>query len=645
MRRALFVLVLLLAFGASAQTTQKEIITYLGATPGEPPLPCPPGYLIQLGDDTSAGGCDPNGGGAFKSLCICDPAGTGYDSSGGGGTGSPSLPVPDSTYIVEGSGDPSKKARFEVDGFAGAANRVLTVPDEDIDLHDSQTDHEERYGLFRPEDYGAIKDDGLDDTAAFIAAFAACNAHGVGGVGTVKLSVGDYELSDTAPFDEVGIDFAKQCAGGTHDGDTCSADPECTGGGLCNVAADALPCNMEGSSPDTTQSVIEWDNGGIDGIGSVFRWNMGTAGEFTTFAGIEFRNDVDAPRRWLSIRGLDRFSIFKTLKFGCGYGSTTGWQCTGIHLDGWVNASIEWLRCDGMTWCVEADYCDGCDGSNLSIDTFTADNSNVDGTTVSGYGPHGFIKFACSAVDDGQCGATNAGTALITNGRLEFYATENGHQFAHDNENGGAIAIMAENVTSRQNAGTPPNCVFSLNPDGTPSPTTFSRMNVQGKQVSLGGQLLCGWGDNYYNANLDEFTLEQASNDLWAGQGNAITVLPSGTSAAVRVLQNPGSRSFCTYNQADADSADISSDLAAGCIMGDGDIRFSSDPGTGDLDVQIGAVGADELGLAAGDDFCLEGGAQCIRYDATATCLYYDANNDDTCDLGEELSANCTACP
>lgn len=53
------------------------------------------------------------------------------DTGGGGGS---SLPVADTTSIVEGSGDASKEVRIEVDGLTTATTRVLTMPDFDVDL-------------------------------------------------------------------------------------------------------------------------------------------------------------------------------------------------------------------------------------------------------------------------------------------------------------------------------------------------------------------------------------------------------------------------------------------------------------------------------------------------------------------------------
>lgn len=44
------------------------------------------------------------------------------------------MPFIDSNCIVRGSGDPTKKLRFEVDGFTTATTRVVTLPDADITI-------------------------------------------------------------------------------------------------------------------------------------------------------------------------------------------------------------------------------------------------------------------------------------------------------------------------------------------------------------------------------------------------------------------------------------------------------------------------------------------------------------------------------
>lgn len=50
--------------------------------------------------------------------------------------GAASLPVTDTTSIAEGSADATKEVRFEVDGITTGTVRVITVPDEDLELID-----------------------------------------------------------------------------------------------------------------------------------------------------------------------------------------------------------------------------------------------------------------------------------------------------------------------------------------------------------------------------------------------------------------------------------------------------------------------------------------------------------------------------
>ena len=63
-----------------------------------------------------------------------------YESTGGDfewqacGSGGSSLPVDDTTSIAKGSADATKEVRFEVDGISTGNVRVLTMPDQNIDL-------------------------------------------------------------------------------------------------------------------------------------------------------------------------------------------------------------------------------------------------------------------------------------------------------------------------------------------------------------------------------------------------------------------------------------------------------------------------------------------------------------------------------
>ena len=94
-----------------------------------------------------------------------------------------SHPVVDTTSIVEGSADGTKEVRFEVDGFAGSAIRVLTMADQDIDLTPGT-------GSYATEAEGALAvtalQDLLDDTSPQLFAELDVNGQSLG-TGTVEL--------------------------------------------------------------------------------------------------------------------------------------------------------------------------------------------------------------------------------------------------------------------------------------------------------------------------------------------------------------------------------------------------------------------------------------------------------------------------
>jgi hypothetical protein len=60
------------------------------------------------------------------------------DDLGGGGS---TLPVVDTTGIAKGSVDSTKIVRFEVDGLTTSTTRVITMPDNDVDLGDIATNN------------------------------------------------------------------------------------------------------------------------------------------------------------------------------------------------------------------------------------------------------------------------------------------------------------------------------------------------------------------------------------------------------------------------------------------------------------------------------------------------------------------------
>lgn len=81
MKRLVVVLaVLLFAVPAAANITNFMIRSF-GSS--EAPVPCRPGIIVQLTEDSGAGACDVEAAGTANSICICNDAGDGYTASGG----------------------------------------------------------------------------------------------------------------------------------------------------------------------------------------------------------------------------------------------------------------------------------------------------------------------------------------------------------------------------------------------------------------------------------------------------------------------------------------------------------------------------------------------------------------------------------
>jgi len=590
--------------GVSHAQFQEEIVTYTKATM---PTTGPPGHIIQISDDVAVGECGTVGGGTKYSLCAYDVNGTALVSVAGIGAGASGHPVSDALAVIKGSTDPTAEVRIEVDGITGPATRVWTAPDEDVAIHDSQTDHEERYGIFNVLDYGAIAGDGIDDTDEIKAAWVACASSSSAGAGVLKFQRGIYDLSDTLPADGRGIDL-------TTEG---------------NIGG----CDFIGVSPTNTGTTFRWT--GTDGVGQAIHWDGSISAEFTSFRGLQFRYQTGGgwnyPGVWIYAKGLDKYSIIEFVRFS---------GEIGVQIDGYVNVQWSQIRCDGTKWCI--DIAQAAYVRNVSIENFTMDVSgsashNWDGTL------HGFMRLGCTS-----CSSLNLGSIAITNGRSE--SNSNDYQdgfrffeFDQDSAPGATVDLFVSGVAAQHGdatgsvtSGQP--CMFGLTHS---APTAFTRYQV----TSVNGAYdiedqFCGdWGSSWAVSGADgasesgRFQMTGAGM-IYTGNNNIHSRAPA------------NSPTFSAYNTADTESADISgTKFPTISIQGDGDILFSSDPGIGDLDIQIGPTGAGELGMPAGDSFCFNAGTECIRYNSVKACLYYDENDNDKCENGEELSANCaTAC-
>ena len=508
--------------GVSHAQFQEEIVSYLGAAA---PLPCPPGHIIQITDDSSVGACDEGGGGTNNSLCSCDDAGTGYDAVGGGSVGAPALPVTDSTWIVEGSGDATKRARIEVDGFAsGSTDIILTVEDEadgNIRVHDSQTDHEERYSIYNIVDYGAIADDGLTDTVAIRNAMIACATSPIAD-GQVYFPHGTWNISDD-DADGIGVLL--------NTGQLCPM----YGGGIAYTTVAWLeasdPADVMFEVDTATPGVVNWR-----------AHDMTLRGDGSTRPGtfIKYSDSVGS-------QALDIANRVWNLMISGNAGGPGIWIDDGL-----VNFYATGMRFDPNSagWGMRIDI-DNLPAQGFRMSDFTADLSSSGATG-------GFVQF----VDEGMA---YVGVYAFEGGRIEA---------------GGWSGSVFQQVS--QNSPTPNGLLLSI--------------NALSFDVGAAGCIFDNEDTNGVFAD-DGFDIRMRDSPINSG---IVMCGNWGTNVTTPGDVN-GSRSLWTVNRASA-------------------------PNTTPI-------------------LCADSGTDCIRWNVATACLYYDANNDDTCDLGEELSANCTACP
>jgi len=453
-------LCLLVPVAALAQGSKQSGADLPRFTVGTLPTTCTADRdLVLVTDADSAGNCA-LGSGTALAICGCNSTGTGFESTSGTST-SGTLPVTDDVSMAEGDVDDTKEVRFEVDGLTTGTTRVLTVPDEDIDLHDSQTDHEERYGVFNILDYGAVNDamGVTDDTDAIMAAYDACSAwvgaSGNGGSAYVFIPPGDWEISDTAPDDGIGLLL---------DGpDVCSFKG-------VNVGASSLRWNDATNNTDlmffidvsvTGQLFFQMENLDLQGAGA-------------NYPG-EYINTDMAP---------DKYSVFRNLKL-----AEAG--IAQMHFaSGFINLQMQQMRFDVRNgWGIIVDVPAGNFLRSFSITDFTADlNSD----------PTGFIQF-----DDITTANTHA-AVMLSNGRIEGNAGgfTNGRILEASSPGNTEYVMSLSNVTVDMGT-SDGECLFGYaKDDSTPTGGTGYEATIVGSYVSL-DQMLCGdWGTTYMCVDL-----------------------------------------------------------------------------------------------------------------------------------------------
>lgn len=176
-------------------------------------------------------------------------------------TSTSGFPAIDTTAIVHGSADPSKKIRFEVDGLSSGQTRVMTVPDRDLTIAPDDVATTSAKGLMSAAD--KTKLDGLSElsgTANKIAKF------------TTSTAIGDSIITESG--DKIGINTASPQRT-IHIHATAGNSP-----GIRMTDADvAHGITTFGLSTDTVLQISNLSST----VGGVLAWGLSSAGNTTGF--------------------------------------------------------------------------------------------------------------------------------------------------------------------------------------------------------------------------------------------------------------------------------------------------------------------------------------------------------------------------
>jgi len=656
-------LCLLVPVAALAQGSKQSGADLPRFTVGTLPTTCTADRdLVLVTDADSAGNCA-LGSGTALAICGCNSTGTGFESTSGTST-SGTLPVTDDVSMAEGDVDDTREVRFEVDtlldGSAGVTTgnvRVLHVPDEDIDLHDSQTDHEERYGIANVLDYGAACDwvDGInssptDDNVAVQAAIDAVDAddnldilyfprmcyvgtavidwkRGVSLVGTEHTAAGivcadgtdtncvEPSSSDSNFGAAVMKDFqvgkagtcnpqGGECLGNTGSGcTTCERPTDTIGNGIDfdanglftgegktfdNIWVSGFPqwgVYIHGTQPLWAEGLNLWWNG-------YAAPDLGAAGAGTVSSATA-TSLTDTGAGWTSSEHIDKWV---TLTGGVGAGQIR--VITANDTDTLTVAS--WTGSGGATpdatSTYEIDFGGGllvAGGGGKPVRGCAIDNISGDGNDP-----------ALVTVFSGNY-HTNGDKCDFTNVKAEDYNTG-------DTLYGVRAVLSSMGILING---------LSFSPGVDPTPEN-SAIFVEGTGIPELEYHNVGIAEAFVDYVLSTGGMDRPSDRIGI-QRTHDGKLPHDigferSSAAPFTCASPTTLQGNRYFDTDTDSWKTCNGTAwtAGTELDTADALCFGDTTT-----------------------------QCIRWNAATTCAYFDKNGDSVCDLGEELSANCTACP
>ena len=465
---------------------------------------------------------------------------------------------------------------------------------EDLDAQH----HEERYGIFNILDYGAVNDamGTTDDTAAIQAAYDACTAAATNNVityryGYVYIPPGDFEIADedAGADDGIGLNF------------------------------DSTPaaCSIRGS--EAGASALVWtDTDAATQTAMQVDMSVGSAA-FMAFRDFELREDNSGNQPAVFIDLIsdkpDANTVFSGIKIRGG--ATAQIRAA----DGFINMHMERMRMDHWdTVALQLNVPGNQNKSSFVLDRWSAD-------CASGGTPLGFID-----IEQTSSGTTLHGSYQVSNGRFECVGNfTNGRVFNFDTEFSGSFNLELDNVTVDTSEGNG-ECLLGME---SSAPTASFGYNVQVKNTAVpdyntadapsGSHILCGdWGSEVTDPNTNE-----GMDSFWQIRGQGQVIQSRDSFPLTLIGSNTNRDVFAIHNRDDAESADINSRAPTFSIDEDGDILWSSNPGSADDDTGL-TVTANKIAAQSDDE--IEAGT----LDATAN-MEIPSGTDPaaTCTVGE----------
>jgi len=469
---------------------------------------------------------------------------------------------------------------------------------EDLDAQH----HEERYGIFNILDYGAVSDaPGVtDDTAAIQSAYDACTAAGTLPFPAsaahhfpyVYIPRGTFEIADedAGADDGIGLDFDS----GPH------------------------PCSVKGDGPNI--SVLVWTDPDAATQTAMRINNSINGGSYTEYVGFTMRelDSVTGEQPAIFMDFIDSIDSFQEIRNMSFRGSATA----AIKVsNGFVNFHITDVRFDFWdTYAIQLDVPGTQNKSSFVLDRWTAD-----ARPQAPNGANSVIGFI--EVEMLSSATTNNGSYLISNGRFEAASGlgfENSRFFNLDTEFTGGLDVTLLNVTVDVGVDNG-ECLFGMQASA-PSASFGYNATVIASGMPGWHNPICGdWGTEVTNLN----SRADGMNTLWTIHDDGMVIQSKDNKPLTLVGATSDRVVLAIHNRDDAESADLNTRAPTFSIDEDGDMLWSSNPGSADNDTGL-TITANKIAAQSSDE--IEAGT----LDATAN-MEIPSGTDPaaTCTVGE----------